>query len=139
MTTATRRGVLLVEVSSTGFIFDGGRLRAAAWLYRRTLGLWAEGDDAPEGLHMAARHAALAVGYDLHAMSGPHLGHRWGIHLHWPRLCLRTAIGRTPAELAARFPPGQDAVALPDDPDLRCAVRRLLVARAAWAWLRSRR
>lgn len=136
---ARRRGVLVVEVGATGFIFDGGHLRAAAWLYRGALGMWAEGEEPPEALRMAALHAAVAVGYDLHALIGPHVSRRFGIHLHWPRIDMRTATGRTPAELAARFPLQTNLICLPSDPELAGVVRRLLVVDSAWRWLRSHR
>lgn len=139
MTPPRRRGVLLIEVAATGHVFDGGHLRAAAWLYRRNLGLWAEGEPPPDALRTAALNAALTVGYDLHALIGPHISRRWGIHLHWPRVDMRNATGRTPAELAARFPLQPDLIALPSDPELAGVVRRLLVVDSAWRWLRSRR
>lgn len=136
---ARRRGVLIVEVGATGHIYDGGHLRAAAWLYRGALGLWADGDEPPVALRVAALQAAVAVGYDLHALIGPHVHRRFGIHLRWPRIDLHVATGRTPQELATAFPPSQDHITLPGDPTLAGVVRRLLVAQAAWMWLRSRR
>lgn len=134
-----RRGVLVVEVGATGFIFDGGHLRAAAWLYRGTLGLWRDGEDPPEALRTAALQAAVAVGYDLHAFIGPHVHRRLGIHVRWPRICMRNATGRTPAELATRFPLQRGLIVLPDDPELAGVVHRLLIVDAAWRWLRTRR
>lgn len=134
-----RRGVLIVEVGATGYIFDGGRLRAAAWLYRGALRLWADGEPNPDALHAATLRAAITVGYDLHALIGPHVHRRFGIHLHWPRIDIRTATGRTPAELAARFPQQPGLICLPSDLELAAVVRRLLVVDAAWRWLRSRR
>lgn len=138
MTVARRRGALVIEISATGYV-DDGHLRAAAWMYRGALGLWADGDDPPEALRTAALHAAVAVGFDLHANICPHLRCRWGTQLDCPRIDLGITMGLTPSELALRFPPRNDLIAMPSHPELASAVRRLLVTDAVWRWLRSRR
>jgi hypothetical protein len=136
---APRRGVLLVEIDATGYVMEGGFLLAAAWVYRRRLGVWRDSEAPPARLRAAAASCSLVVGYDIHALIGPHLSHRWCINLRWPRLDMRIATGRTPVELALLFPPIPSSLALPCEPDLAGLVRRLMVVDAAWRWMRSRR
>lgn len=134
-----RSGALIVEIDATAPVMERGHLIAAAWLHRRRLGLWRDGQPQPTHLRAAAGICALAVGFDIHAFVGPHLSHRWCISLRWPRVDMRVATGRTPAELERLFPPAPGNLALPCDPELAGLVRRLLVVDAAWQWLRSRR
>ena len=136
---ARHRGVLIVEVDATAPIMERGFLMAAAWLFRRRLGVWRDSEPPPARLRAAAATCTLAVGYDIHALIGPHLSHRWCINLRWPRLDMRVATGKTPVELALLFPPAPSSLASPYDPDLAGLVRRLMVADAAWRWMRSRR
>lgn len=127
----TRMGALFIEVSVTDEDTRRGRLLETAWLFRSRLGFWSDGAPRPIQLQGDLAAAAIVVGYDLHRVIAPHLAHRHGIHIRWPRADLRSMLALLPVEVEARF--------LPSDAHMHGIVRRLGAVRAAWDVLRRHR
>lgn len=128
-----RRGsALFIEVDVTDEDVRRGRLLEVAWLFRSRLGCWTDGAPRPLQLREELAMAALVVGYDLHRVIAPHLAHRHGLHVGWPRADLRSMLALLPVEVEARFYAATNV-------GPHGIVRRLDAVRAAWNVLRSRR
>lgn len=126
-----RTGAIFIEVDVTDEDVRRGRLLEIAWIYRSRLGYWTDGAPRPLQLRDELAVSALVVGYDVHRVIGPHLSHRHGIHVGWPRADLRSMLALLPIEVEAGYLAANSR---------QCGIlRRLDAVRAAWDVLRSRR
>lgn len=129
----SRSGALFLEVDVTGHVVEHGRLMALAWLYGGRLECWNDGDAHPMRLHEDLERAALVIGYDLHRVIAPHIGHRFGWQVRWPRLDLRvTTAADSLVELERKYGP-------PGGVPLFGIARRIGIVRLAWLALARQR
>lgn len=128
----SRHDALLVEVDVSDEDVRRGHLFQVAWLYQRRLQFWHDGGAYPGQLRTDLAQCGIVVAYDVNRVVGPHIHHRLGISVGFPRADVRSMTAMLPVELAARFP-------LPPSMGLHGIVKRLATVRMAWNWIRAHR
>lgn len=124
-----RSGALFLEVDVTDDDVRTGWLMAVCWAFEGRLSYWQDGDAHPMRLRDDLERAALVVGHDLHRVIAPHIGHRFGWQVRWPRADLRSmAAAASLVELERRYAP-------PGGVPLIGIARRVGIVRLTWAAL----
>ena len=129
----SRAGALYLEADVTDIDVRTGWLMAVCWAFDGRLEFWNDGDAPPLRLRDDLERAALVIGHDLHRVVAPHVAHRFGWHVRWPRADLRSmAAAASLVELERRYgPPG-------GVPQFGIA-RRISIVRRTWAALARHR
>lgn len=128
-----RVGALFLEVDVTDDDVRTGWLMAVGWAFDGRLECWNDGEAHPLRLRDDLERTALVIGHDLHRVIAPHVAHRFGWQVRWPRVDLRSmAAAASLVELERRYGP-------PGGVPLLGIAKRIGIVRTTWLSLARHR